>query len=1237
MGFSENASIEEILVRAAKLENKYKWLDAFRLYDQALDMLDHADYMKRGEFQERIGYCLDRAAFQADTQEVFRDRMKQAIQAYYDAFETYGLLSDNRGSALMLRCIAIAKFLTQWITPDPSEVLRLLDESLESLRESLKAFVDLGDKHEYVHTFSQLPLLIHHRIWREYNDASTSVKILEEGVEWGERSLEFLSHTSVIEDHAWSLFSHATNLFNSIDNIEDLETKENMREKSTDYLQRAVDIAEEKNDAHLAGYCHLWLGYFLIEEKALEQFELVVKCGEETNDRFLVGMGHSWQAHQLMWKAFEIEDPSLRDIIFEEAWSHYQEAGPHFSTISFYGLYCGVVAYPGGDCEYYWIRARYETDRNKKQDYLALSVEAGEKGVTMADGLGYKKLYVGHVYSKALVERAFWEPLQSKKLDFIKKALQLRRFTCDVVDKFHPYDYWVRGVYSVYLAEIYEKLGETEVELEKKIDLIEEAVKISGNALGFREKGVKYYEKVGGKEHFFDLYECQRKHVRQLTRLFELTQRKQLLGRIIKVSTEAVESARQVEMYSLVAESYWTIAKTQDTLGEHLDAAASFDYASANYLESAERIPQLREFYEEYATYMQAWKEIEQARYKHTMKQYDKAEEHYKKAANLHSSTTRWNHLSTNYIAWASLERAEVYSRRNEVEEAKVLFRKAATLFSEANDEIILKLGTLDIDEERRNAEELLTASKVRHEYCQGRATLEEAKILDGRGDHLSSSTMYRSAANTFELVMETSEEAKEELQPLVNLCHAWQKMTQAEVDAAPSLYLEASRLFEKAKNSSSDEKSRRLALGHSLFCLALEAGVKFERNRDIKLYTEAIHHLGGAAVQYMRAGDSIASEYARATQRLFDAYVYLDNANIEADPQKKAQHFLMTERTLEASARSYLSANHPEKSEEVQELLARVKDERKWAISLIEVTHASTIVSSTETFVAPTSTRETAVGLGRFEHADIQGNILVKEETIDAGENIELRIELVNTGKGLAQLVKIDGALPDGYEVAQVSDNCAIEDGGLDFGGRILPSLKMEEVELSLKPMNVGKFQYSPRIVYLDEVGNLKTFTPISVTFNVAEAKEIKKGSCYLYTSHERCLKTFMEITQKGVPSLALIRDDPETYVDNGDEEIDEVILIFSRGVKGYEALSDLQDISQLISARLNQGVRVILLDGLEYLISRFSFESVLSFLQEKRFNILEANAVMLIPFDLEVVDNKEKALLKSELEIIQ
>jgi hypothetical protein len=56
----------------------------------------------------------------------------------------------------------------------------------------------------------------------------------------------------------------------------------------------------------------------------------------------------------------------------------------------------------------------------------------------------------------------------------------------------------------------------------------------------------------------------------------------------------------------------------------------------------------------------------------------------------------------------------------------------------------------------------------------------------------------------------------------------------------------------------------------------------------------------------------------------------------------------------------------------------------------------------------------------------------------------------------------------------------------------------------------------------------------------------------------------------------------------------------------------------------------------GLEYLISRSDFNPVFMMIQEKRFEVLEAGATLLVPINLATLDTKENGLLTSELKLI-
>ena len=85
------------------------------------------------------------------------------------------------------------------------------------------------------------------------------------------------------------------------------------------------------------------------------------------------------------------------------------------------------------------------------------------------------------------------------------------------------------------------------------------------------------------------------------------------------------------------------------------------------------------------------------------------------------------------------------------------------------------------------------------------------------------------------------------------------------------------------------------------------------------------------------------------------------------------------------------------------------------------------------------------------------------------------------------------------------------------------------------------------------------------------------------------------------------------------------------------FKNIMNLQDISILIGNFLEEKENpVVLLDGLEFLISRNDFNTVFRFIQEKRFNVMEENAILIAPLDTKTLTEREKALITSELKIM-
>jgi hypothetical protein len=136
--------------------------------------------------------------------------------------------------------------------------------------------------------------------------------------------------------------------------------------------------------------------------------------------------------------------------------------------------------------------------------------------------------------------------------------------------------------------------------------------------------------------------------------------------------------------------------------------------------------------------------------------------------------------------------------------------------------------------------------------------------------------------------------------------------------------------------------------------------------------------------------------------------------------------------------------------------------------------------------FSSPTPTYETAVGLDRFAHADIQANLIAPKKELKMDEDLFLGIELVNAGRGSAQLIKLQDLLPKGFTLREEPGGYRMEDSYLDLRGRRLDPLKTEEINLVLKPTHRGQFSLKPRILYLDESGKYKSHEPEPIKVSV-------------------------------------------------------------------------------------------------------------------------------------------------------
>src|SRR3972149_4025313 len=117
------------------------------------------------------------------------------------------------------------------------------------------------------------------------------------------------------------------------------------------------------------------------------------------------------------------------------------------------------------------------------------------------------------------------------------------------------------------------------------------------------------------------------------THLHGLTGDRTYLVKAAEMVERIADLFRRSNLSSRVAECHWKAGKIYDSLEDHPKAAEEFSLASATYKTAAARVPQLKDFYQDLALYMQAWSEIEKARHHHRRAEYGLAQDYYERGA----------------------------------------------------------------------------------------------------------------------------------------------------------------------------------------------------------------------------------------------------------------------------------------------------------------------------------------------------------------------------------------------------------------------------------------------------------------------------------------------------------------------------------------------------------------------------------------------------------------------------
>jgi hypothetical protein len=129
------------------------------------------------------------------------------------------------------------------------------------------------------------------------------------------------------------------------------------------------------------------------------------------------------------------------------------------------------------------------------------------------------------------------------------------------------------------------------------------------------------------------------------------------------------------------------------------------------------------------------------------------------------------------------------------------------------------------------------------------------------------------------------------------------------------------------------------------------------------------------------------------------------------------------------------------------------------------------------------------------FANADLQADLMIKKRIIEDEEN-ELRLDLVNVGRGVSSIIKIKGLIPSNeFKVMAFPSYCCLQNGDLEMKGMKIGPFQVETVKLTVKALKTGVFTLNPGVIYIDNSEETKTCKPqptkIIVNPRITSSKE--------------------------------------------------------------------------------------------------------------------------------------------------
>jgi tetratricopeptide (TPR) repeat protein/KaiC/GvpD/RAD55 family RecA-like ATPase len=124
-----------------------------------------------------------------------------------------------------------------------------------------------------------------------------------------------------------------------------------------------------------------------------------------------------------------------------------------------------------------------------------------------------------------------------------------------------------------------------------------------------------------------------------------------------------------------------------------------------------------------------------------------------------------------------------------------------------------------------------------------------------------------------------------------------------------------------------------------------------------------------------------------------------------------------------------------------------------------------------------------------RFGHANLQLSLMLPRR-LQVGKDVEIRLDFVNVGRKPSLLTKIEGITLPELSFSKLPSFCSLQNNSLILNDESVGPFQVETIKLKFAATKVGSYVLNPEVIYLDDLGNTKTFKLNPITLTVEPAK---------------------------------------------------------------------------------------------------------------------------------------------------